>query len=364
MSTDTGSGIAVVESALDAGANLYRFLQGRGRHLLAALLVVGVVVPFLGPSSFEQTVLIEMFMFAILALSWDLIGGQTGYPSFGNMAFFGIGAYTTAILVKDAGIAFPVAFVVAGLLAVVFAAIIGLIVLRLRGGYFAIATLGVLLAAQQLTRIAEFTGGASGIILLQTPTGREFYYIFLGILVVEAGVVMYLSRSRFGLVLNAIRDDEGKATAMGYDTTYYKTTAWMLAGLFTGVAGGAWSLFNTFVNPLTAYNTAWNVELIAMALLGGTGTVAGPIIGAFGLHFLIRYVIDSFFTGWQLVVLGGLVITTVIAMPKGIVGTIEDHASAMEYYKHGGQAAADSSDADAPGDQDSSHADDNGGDST
>lgn len=335
---------ALVEIVLDAAASIHRFFEGRGLQTLALFTVVSAIIPFTNPSGFEMTVITELFLFGVLALSWDLIGGQTGYPSFGNMAFFGIGAYTTAILVKSFGVAFPLAFVVAALLAVAFAAFIGVIVLRLRGGYFAIATLGVLLASQQITRNLEITGGASGIILLQTPTAREFYYLFLGILVVEALLVMYLTRTRFGLVLNAIRDDEGKATAMGYNTTYYKTAAWMLAALFTGVAGGAWSLFNTFVDPITAYNTAWNVEIIAMALLGGSGTVVGPILGAFGLHALIRMVIDTYFTGWQLVVLGAVVITTVIAMPKGIVGTIEEHASAMEYYKHGGQAAADSAD--------------------
>lgn len=348
MSTANETGAAVVDGVLDAAASVYRLFEGRGLEALVAFTILSVVVPFLGPSGFQMTVITELFLFGVLALSWDLIGGQTGYPSFGNMAFFGIGAYTTAILVKDMGIAFPVAFVVAALLAVTFAGLIGIIVLRLRGGYFAIATLGVLLAAQQITRNLEVTGGASGIILLDTPTADQFYYLFLGILVLEAGLVLYLSQTRFGLVLNAIRDDEGKATAMGVNTTYYKTVAWMLAALFTGVAGGAWSLFNTFVDPLTAYNLAWNVELIAMALLGGTATVAGPILGAFGLHALIRMVIDSYFAGWQLAVLGITVIVTVIAIPKGVVGTIEEHASAMEYYKHGGQAAAKSGASDAP----------------
>lgn len=349
MSTANDTGTAVVESVLDAAAAVYRRFEGRGIQALIAFLLVAAIIPLFDPTSFQRTVITELFLFGILALSWDLIGGQTGYPSFGNMAFFGIGAYTTAILVKDVGIAFPVAFAVAALLAVVFAGVIGVIVLRLRGGYFAIATLGVLLAAQQISRNLDVTGGASGIILLDTPTGTEFYYLFLGILVVEAGLVFYISQTRFGLVLNAIRDDEGKATAMGVNTTYYKTVAWMLAALFTGVAGGAWSLFNTFVDPLTAYNLAWNVELIAMALLGGTATVAGPILGAFGLHALIRMVIDSYFAGWQLAVLGVTVIVTVIAIPKGIVGTIEEHASAMEYYKHGGQAATDqSNDPDRP----------------
>jgi branched-chain amino acid transport system permease protein len=258
------------------------------------------------------------------------------------MAFFGIGGYTTAILTKTFGVAFPAAFVLAGLLALAFAGVFGAIVLRLRGHYFAIATLGVLLAVQQISRNLDITGGASGIILLQTPSQTAFYYLFLGLLAVEAAVVYYLTGTRFGFVLNAIRDDEAKATAMGFNTTYYKTAAWMIAGLFTGFVGAAWSLENGFIEPASAYNSAWNVELIAMALIGGTGSVAGPIIGGFGLHLLIE-VVRSVAVGWQLVLLGLAVVVTVIAVPEGLVGTLREYAGEMEYYKRGGMAASDGS---------------------
>ncbi|WP_324757258.1 branched-chain amino acid ABC transporter permease [Haloarcula sp. GH36] len=342
MSTETDdSGTLKSIFPPDQVDRVFRTCDDHGWKLLIASAVVGALPPVLGlQSGYYMTVLSEMYLFAILALSWDIVGGQTGYPSFGNMAFFGIGAYTTAILVKDFAVAFPAAFLVAGLVATVFALVIGIIVLRLRGHYFAIATLGVLLAAQQVSRNLDITGGASGKILLETPSGTEFYYLFLGVLVVEAAVVYYLSSTRFGFVLNAIRDDEGKATAMGFNTTYYKTAAWMLAALFTGFAGGAYSLFNTFIDPQTAYNGAWNVELIAMALLGGSGTVVGPIIGAFGLHTVIE-IVESYAVGWQLVLLGLSVIVTVIAIPEGLVGSLRQYASQMEYYKHGGMAAAD-----------------------
>jgi branched-chain amino acid transport system permease protein len=290
------------------------------------------------PEGYFMTLLTEMFLFGVLALSWDLIGGQTGYPSFGQMAFFGIGGYTTAILVDTYGVGFLVGFAAAGVLAVAFALVIGLITLRLRGGYFAIATLGILLVAQQVSSIIEITGAASGIILLGGPSGTVFYYLYLVLLAVEVAIVYYLTKTRFGYVLNAIRDDEGKATAMGINSTYYKTAAWALSALFTGLAGAAFGPFTTFIDPHTAYNLAWNVELIAMALLGGTGTVVGPVLGAFGLHLAVR-IVEVNFTGWQLVLLGSVVIVTVIAFPEGVVGWLKERASAMEYYRYGGQAA-------------------------
>jgi branched-chain amino acid transport system permease protein len=336
-----------------------RFLTWCGDNdwrLLAGMTLVFGIVGAALPTGFYMTVVMDMFLFGVLALSWDLVGGQTGYPSFGNMAFFGIGAYTTAILTKKVGVTFPVAFVVAGLLALAFAAVIGTIVLRLRGHYFAIATLGVLLATQQISRIVDVTGGASGIILLDTPGQRDFYFLLLGLLVVEMAAVHYLSSTRFGFVLNAIRDDEGKATAMGFNTTYYKTTAWMLAALFTGLAGAVWSLENGFLEPQSAYNGAWNVELIVMALMGGAGTVAGPVLGAFGLHLLI-VVVDTVAAGWQLVLLGLAVIVTVGTFPDGLVGTLSEYAGDLDYFEQGGMAAVDAeapeAEADAePGDAD------------
>lgn len=312
-----------------------------GWAILGASTLVVAALPFAGlQEGFYMTIASELFLFSILALSWDLVGGQTGYPSFGNMAFFGVGAYTTAVLVKDHAVAFPAAFLVAGLLALVFAGVIGAIVLRLRGGYFAIATLGVLLTAQQVSRNLDITGGSSGKILLEVPSQTTFYYVFLGVLVIEVALVYYLSKTRFGYVLNAIRDDEEKATAMGFNTTYYKTAAWMLAALFTAFAGGAWSLFNTFIDPQTAYNAAWNVEIIAMSLLGGAGTVVGPVIGAVGLHAIV-VIVETLATGWQLIVVGVIVIAVVIAFPRGAVGTLAEYASELEYFRYGGGSQAE-----------------------
>jgi len=336
----------VWDVALDRARQVLDASDRYGWALLAAFAAVAVAVKAAGLlGQFWTSVALQMYIFGVLALSWDLLGGQTGYPSFGNMAFFGVGAYTSAILFKTYGVSLPLSFVAAAVAALVFAAIIGLLVLRLQGGYFAIATLGVLLVAIQVARNLDITGGPDGIILLDVPPQSVFYYTILATLVVEIAVVYYLLDSRFGYILNTIRDDEEKATAMGINTTYYKTAAWMLAALFTGLVGAMWAPYNTFVDPQQAFNTAWNVEFIVMAFLGGTGTVAGPVLGAFGLWALVLQ-IDTFFPGLQLIVLGVVVIVTVVQFPEGVVGQLRERASAMEYYKHGGGAAG-TPDADA-----------------
>lgn len=319
-----------------------RVLDVADRHgwlLLVAFAGLAVGLKAAGLlGDYWTTIALQLYVFAVLALSWDLVGGQTGYPSFGNMAFFGVGAYTSAILLESYGAGLPLAFAAAGLAALAFAGVIGLIVLRLRGHYFAIATLGVLLAAREIGRNLEVTGGASGIILLDVPPQTLFYYAILGVLVVEVAVVYFLTGTRFGYILNTIRDDEQKAASMGINTTYYKTGAWMLAALFTGLVGAMWAPYNTFVDPQQAFNLAWNVELIVMAFLGGPGTVAGPVLGALGLGGFI-FQIETFFSGWQLAVLGVAVVVTVVAFPQGVVGQLHERASAMEYFEHGGGAA-------------------------
>ncbi len=366
MTVDTSRLTGVARRALERvlpPETVDRFLSRCDDHawsLIAGVAVLFAAVGVVLDTGFYMTVVMDMFLFAVLALSWDLVGGQTGYPSFGNMAFFGLGAYTTAILTEEFAIAFPAAFLAAGLLTVAFAAVIGAAVLRLRGHYFAIATLGVLLATREVTRNLEITGGASGIILLDTPDQQAFYFVFLGVFVLNVATVYYLSGTRMGFVLNAIRDDEQKATAMGFNTTYYKTAAWALAALFTGLIGAAWSLENGFLDPNSAYNDAWNVELIAMAILGGSGTVAGPVVGAFGLHLVIVFV-GVYFAGWQLVLLGLAVILAVVLIPDGGLGTLSEYAAAMDYFERGGMAAVDpDSDTTAP-DPDADTGDPDGG---
>ncbi|MFB6178722.1 MAG: ABC transporter permease [Halorientalis sp.] len=343
-----GAFAIVWDFLLDRARQTLSFAHRHSWKLLGVFAIAGVAIQQLGLLDlYWETVVIQLFIFSILALSWDLLGGQTGYPSFGNMAFFGVGAYTSAILLSHGWTGLPLAVLVGALVALVFAAVIGSIVLRLRGGYFAIATLGVLLVATQVATNLDITGSASGLILIGLPAKMfgiplqtVYYYGLLVTLVAEIAVVYYLLNTRFGYVLNTIRDDEEKATSMGINTTYYKTTAWMIAALFCSVAGALWAPYNAFINPASGLNASWNVELIVMAFVGGTGTVAGPVIGAFGLRTLTLQ-IESLFPGWQLVVLGLVVIATVIAFPEGIVGQLEETASEMEYYKHGGSAAGE-----------------------
>lgn len=305
-----------------------------------------VFVPLLGGSipSVQYTASSRILQFIVLALAWDLIGGRAGYSSFGNIVFFGVGAYVVAVLMNGTvswlgTYGFPVAFLGAGLLSLVYALIVGVPTLRLRGHYFAVATLGLLVATQQYVANLEQTGGGSGL-TMPTPTfgniNRTFFLLFFVLAIVSIVVYWYLTNARFGFGLHAIRDDEGKARAMGLNTTVYKTLAWGVSALLTGFAGALFAYQNAFVSPTVAFNVDWTVMMILMCLVGGLGRLWGAVLGA-ALLWEIRDILWSNgplvqtasnltgipFSEAYLLVFGLVLVVFVLGAPEGILGYLE-----------------------------------------
>jgi branched-chain amino acid transport system permease protein len=206
---------------------------------LGALAVLGTAPGLVSP--FILQFIINLFMLAVLAESWNIIGGFTGYASFGNVAFFGIGAYTMGILMTKAGLPLWAALPAAGLVPMVFAAVVGLPILRLKGHYFAIATLGVAETMREIVYNVEITGAGTGLVMPITRTPALFFYLMLATLVAVTLVNVWLSRSRFGYGLVAIREDEDAAAAMGIDTARYKTIAFAISAAFAGLTGGVFA---------------------------------------------------------------------------------------------------------------------------
>lgn len=303
-----------------------------------------VIAPYVGSSvnSSNYTVASRILQFVVLALAWDLIGGQTGYVSFGNIVFFGVGVYGTVVLMNGTLVGtygFPVAFVVGGIVAFGYALVLGYALLRLSGHYFAVATLGALVATQQYVANLQQTGGGSGVTLPLPTFGsidRTFFLLFLGLAIVTIVVYWFLMRSRFGFALNAIRDDEAKARAMGIDTTRYKLAAWAISAIFTAFAGALFAYQNSYVNPGVAFRVNWTVLMILMALIGGMGRLWGPVIGAAFLWQLrdtlwsggpmvqaVSGVLGFSLRDAYLVVFGVILIAIVIGAPDGILGYLE-----------------------------------------
>lgn len=311
-------------------------LKQRRSQLLIIGSITSVLLPWLFPNFIG--LLTFLWVMIILALSWDIMGGQLGYNSFGNIFFFGLGMYCCAVIQSALSGWLPalgqweyffnlvIGIASAGLLTTMAAAILGLFMLNLRGHYFAICTLGLGIAAGEIASGIELIGGGSGMVPPLYPREfvlREifFYYLLCGLGISTIGILHRLYRARFGLIINAIRDDEDKAEAMGLHTSAYKTLAWCFSAFFLGLVGALVGNIIGFIDPIdTAFaGSTFGVWMILMAILGGKGTLWGPVIGA-AIFYLSKEVFWTYFLDWNRVILGLLIILIVVFFPEGIMG--------------------------------------------
>jgi branched-chain amino acid transport system permease protein len=288
-------------------------------HWLIALPVIVVLgaVPWLGDDVIVQFG-ISVLLVATVAQAWNIIGGFAGYVSFGNSVFYGLGTYGTAIAMVQFNQSFWLSLAVGAGLATLCALLLGIPILRLRGPYFAIATLGLSAAMGAVFANLPIAGANIGLILPLTRADPMFYELSLGLLVASTGTVALIAGSRFGMALIAIREDEDAADAMGVNTTLYKVLALVMSALFTAIAGGIHAYWITFVDPASAFDLTLNVRMVIMAVFGGPGTVLGPVIGAFILSAIYEYLSSSISTAAALL-FGAVIVLAVVFMPKGII---------------------------------------------
>lgn len=264
-------------------------------------------------------------MWAGLAASWNIIGGYAGYISFGQVAFFGIGAYSTALLMQPAldwnfFLTLPVGAVAAGL----FALVVGWPTLRLRGAYFAIATWAMAEALAQITTAVDFTGGSFGLSTPGNPSTSFFYYtMMIAAVVIYLLVWLLLERSRFGYRVKAVRDNEMAAQSMGINTTTVKLQAFVLSAALPAVLGGVDAYWITFINPHSVLAGNITDQMVVMALVGGLGHPWGPALGATGLYMISTWLNAKFgSTTAYIAMIGMLVAIIVLFLPDGIVGLL------------------------------------------
>lgn len=291
-------------------------MKGWRLAVLIVALVLLAGVPWYGSDVLIQFG-INALLLAVLAQGWNIIGGYTGYASFGNSVFYGLGSYGVAIAMVQWHLPFAVGLAFGVALAVVFAVLLGLPVLRLRGHYFAIATLAL---AQVMTAIVSnvpLAGQNIGLVLPPLNDDGLFYGLSLGLLVIATLTVYWLTRSRFGFGLIAIRENEEGAAVMGVNTTLYKVLAFALSGVFSALAGGIHAYWITFLDPESAFDISLNVKMIIMAVFGGPGTVFGPIVGALSLS-AISEVLSSEVTSIAGLFFGIVIVAAVVLMPRGL----------------------------------------------
>jgi branched-chain amino acid transport system permease protein len=291
--------------------------------VLAALIIFFAVFPFWA-SGYWVRVFTSVFMYAAMATSLNIILGYTGYADFGNVVFFGVGAYTTGVLMTLLSVPLPLAILAGGLLSALYATLLGLPILRLRGHYFAIATIGVMDATREIiSNMDPITGGGTGLSLPLPDLGPEqfftaIYFTMFGLMIIYMALSALIRRSRFGYGLRAIRADEEAAAIAGIPTTRYKVMAWATSAFMTGIVGGVFAYWFSYIEPPDVFNIMTAVKYMIMVLLGGVGTVFGPVIGAFFLE-LISELVWGQFLELHLGVLGFIIIVVVIFIPKGIM---------------------------------------------
>jgi len=295
------------------------------------LLIIAVVLFIFLPrflSGYMVRVITTIFMYAVIAQGMNIMSGYMGYLPFGNAMFFGIGAYVTAIGMSK-GLPFLVVVPLAAITAILFSILLGLPVLRLRGHYFAIATIGMSAAILSVVQNAtEITGGAMGTtlpIIDKDPSivYNYFYLAMFGLMVITTLSLYFIIKSRFGFGIRSIKANEEAANSMGINTTYHKVVAWAISAFFTSIAGALYAYWMSFIAPDEVFDVMIAVNTIVIMLIGGAGSILGPIIGAFIIE-LFAEVAWSAFLEYHLAALGIIIIIIVFFVPKGVTGTIAD----------------------------------------
>ncbi len=293
-----------------------------GRIVTTAVVLAALAIAAFLPDHMNGNyvhVLTLFFMMAILAQGWNFIGGFTGYASFGNVAFFGLGAYACAYSMNELHWPFFISLGFAVLCAGIFALVLGAPILRLRGHYFAIATLAIGIGTQALVAETPVLGQGSGMTLPINSDFHFFYWVMLGILAGGIVITYLVSNSRFGYALAAIRENEEAATALGINTALAKVGAWGVSGALTGAAGATFAYWQSFIDPPTVFDLNYNIQMIIMTIIGGPGTVAGPTVGAAILYAVSEWLGSQSSSPWHSVALGAVIVFVVIALPRGIM---------------------------------------------
>lgn len=300
---------------------------------LAAVVGAGTLVLLLGPAFlglYWMRVISSAMMFAALATALNITAGYAGYPAFGDVVWFGLGSYATAVLMVKAHWPFAAALPVSAVFCTLVALAVGPALLRLRGHYFAIGTLALNEATRALVSNVDITSGPSGLSLPITSgsvesTARFFYYLFFGVMALAVLLTFLLTRSRLGYGLRAIRAGEDTAVTLGVNATLLKTLAWTTSASLIGLAGGIYAYWISFIEPPAVFDMGISIKMFVIMLLGGVGTLFGPLIGAFAIELLQTEVWGNF-RQYHLMILGGVVIAIVLFLPSGLIAFVRDRA--------------------------------------
>jgi branched-chain amino acid transport system permease protein len=300
-------------------------LRGWRLWMVLGFLVASAGLSALTPNDYLLQVLFRIALFAALGLAWNLVGGYAGQLSLGHVAYFGVGAYGLALFTAHSVPKWISVFLAASV-AALFAAVIGSIVFRLRGPYFTLSTIAFAEVLRLTATNLNITGGAIGLTTPALFTGRSFWTLFYLSAVILAFITFlvnyWVSRSRFGYYLLAIREDEDTASAVGIDTAGYKLRALLISAFVTALGGALYASAFQFIVPDNVFTIDISVQIAIITMLGGAGTLPGPVLGSV-LLLGASEMFKSQFKESHLLIYGLLIVVVVLFLPEGIVGGFE-----------------------------------------
>ena len=309
-------------------ANLW-IKRGVPLAILAILALLPVFQIVEGTLNYYLHMLMYVFLYVIMSSSWNVIGGFAGYVSLGHNVFFALGAYFAGMLFLATRISPFVSAPVAGLLAMGFGLLFGLIALRTRGSTFIISTIALVLLTAEIFDNWKLTGGTNGLAMPLINLEGQFakipyYYYLLVVMVICVVMTYFIKHSKFGLALRAISQDETKAEVAGIPTRQYKIIAFGISGLFIGVAGAVWGSYLTYLRPSIFLTVSLGTSIVLNTILGGKGTIAGPVVGTAIMIAVNEFVVAKLgATELNIVVTGLILIFVLLYFPEGIVGSLK-----------------------------------------
>lgn len=290
--------------------------------LLAGWMLLLAATPLIA-DNYTVRIAITVAMYSAMALSWNFIGGFAGYPSFSTAAFFGLGCYVGA-LAQRSGVPMVLAWALATLFVTAFAVALGAIILRLKGHYFAIGSIAVVEVVRLvISSWGSLTGGGDGLNVPLIAGGPDrvattVLYVMLAVMLAAFVVTVLVDRARLGFGLRCINQNEDAADMVGIDTTRYKIMGYALSALFCGTVGAIYASWVGYIDPTDSFSILLTVKVPVMVLLGGAGTVFGPVVGA-GLFVLLEEFFWANFLEWNRAILGGIIVFLIFFLPGGFL---------------------------------------------
>ncbi len=304
---------------------------------VGSLLILMIALPWLITSSFALEILVRILLFAFIGTSWNLLGGYAKQLSLGHVAFFGLGAYTSTLMEINFGISPWIGMVVGGFVGMSASLPIGWLCFRLKGPYFTISTIATANVLMLIfLKFRDFAYGAEGTtipnlgnapLMMQFETKTPYYYIVLGLLVISLTITAWIERSRVGYYLIALGEDEDAAEASGVDVVKVKRNIYMLSAFLTGLAGTFYTQYIYFIDPQTAFSFNVSIEAALVSIVGGIGTLWGPVIGTVLLETttaLLQSYLGNSIGGIQLTVYSLILMAVILIRPTGIVGYFKE----------------------------------------